>query len=167
MDELVQPTIPRRWRKRPGRRPLRGEKLVRAAQAELERMARLSPKTDRITVVSLATRLGVGRTALYNHRLQDAVVEYAALQRKQFSIDTEQEQQHAVRRSFEERLQELERENQELKRKLDGWIERWKDVERNAHRLGIKAELIFAPTSPPAAHALVFKRGGRRGPRTS
>jgi hypothetical protein len=139
-------------------RPLRGEKLVKAAHAELARMVKLSPKTDRINLLRLARRLKVTRQALYNNSLQGVVLEYAELQRKNFSAEVEA----AVRRRpLEERIQALEKENEELRRKLDGWIERWVTVEYNARLLGKDADKLFEPIQPPQRKALAFATGGK------
>src|SRR6516225_2150810 len=103
-------------------RPLRGETLVNAARAELGRMVNLSPKTDPINILRLAKRLQVTRQALYNNELEAVVSEFAELQRKNFSAEVEAA---VLRRPLEERIRALEKENEDLRRKLDGWIERW------------------------------------------
>jgi hypothetical protein len=137
-------------------RPLRAETLVNAARAELARMGKLSPKTDPINILRLARRLGVTRQALYNNDLQAVVAEYAELQRKNFSAEVEA----AVRRRpLEERIQALKKENEELRRKLDGWIERWVTVEYNARLLGKNADKLFEPIPPPQRKALAVRKG--------
>lgn len=137
-------------------RPLRGETLVNAARAELARMVKLSPKTDPINILRLARRLRVTRQALYNNDLQAVVSEYAELQRKNFSAEVEAA---ARRRPLEERIQVLEKENEELRRKLDGWIERWVTVEYNARLLGKNADKLFEPIPPPQRKALAARKG--------
>jgi hypothetical protein len=139
-------------------RPLRGETLVNAARAELARMVKLSPKTDRINLLRLAQRLKVTRQALYNNDLQAAVTEYAELQRKNFSTEVEAA---VLRRPLEERIHALEKENKDLRGKLDGWIERWVTVEYNARLLGKDADKLFAPIQPPQRKTLAFGKGGR------
>jgi hypothetical protein len=143
---------------RPRARPLRGEKLVTAAHAELARMVKLSPKTDRINLLRLAQRLRVTRQALYNNDLQAVVAEYAELQRKNFSAEVEAA---VLRRPLEERIQALEKENEDLHRKLDGWIERWVTVEYNARLLGKDADKLFQPIQPPQRKTLAFAKGGK------
>lgn len=139
-------------------RLLRGDKLVHAARAELARMLKLSPKTDRINILRLAQRLKVTRQALYNNDLQDVVSEYAELQRKNFSAEVEAA---VLRRPLEERIEALERENDDLHRKLDGWIERWVTVEYNARMLGKDADKLFLPIQPPQRKTLAFAKGGK------
>jgi hypothetical protein len=143
-------------------RPLRGEKLVNAAHAELARMVKLSPKTDRINLLKLAQRLKVTRQALYNNDLQTAVTEYAELQRKNFSTEVEAA---VLRRPLEDRIEALEKENEELRRKLDGWIERWVTIEYNARLLGKDADKLFQPMQPPQRKMLAFARGRKPGGR--
>jgi hypothetical protein len=139
-------------------RPLRGEMLVNAARAELARMVKLSPKTDRINLMRLAQRLKVTRQALYNNNLQAVIAEHAELQRKTFATEVEAA---ALRRPLEERIQALEKENEDLRRKLDGWIERWVTVEYNARLLGRDADKLFAPIQPPQRKTLALKKGGK------
>ena len=145
-------------RAHPRPRPLRGETLVNAARAELARMVKLSPKTDRINLLRLAQRLKVTRQALYNNDLQAAVTEYAELQRKNFSTEVEAA---VLRRPLEERIHALEKENKDLRGKLDGWIERWVTVEYNARLLGKNADKLFEPIPPPQRKTLAFDKGGR------
>ncbi len=140
------------------RRPLRGEMLVNAARAELARMVNLSPKTDPINILRLARRLRVTRQALYNNDLQAVVAEYAELQRKNFSAEVAAA---VLRRPLEQRIEALERANQDLRRKLDGWIERWVTVEYNARLLGKDADKLFEPMQPPQRKALTFRREGK------
>lgn len=134
-------------RVRPKPRPLRGELLIKAARTELGRMTTLSPQSDPVNMLRLAKRLGVTRQALYNNDLGPVVAEYAELQRKNFSTAVAAASQ---RRPLEERIGELEKENKELRLKLDGWIERWVTVEYNARILGTTADKLFAPIPPPA-----------------
>lgn len=143
-------------RQRP--RPLRGALLVKAARAELGRMTNLSPKTDPINMLRLAKRLKVTRQALYNNDLGPVVAEYAELQRKNFSTAVAAA---SLRRPLEERIRELEKENAELRGKLDGWIERWVTVEYNARLLGTTADKLFAPIPPPARKRPA-SRGGKK-----
>jgi oligoribonuclease (3'-5' exoribonuclease) len=141
---------------RQGPRPLRRELLVKAARAELGRMTNLSPKTDPINMLRLATRLKVTRQALYNNNLGPVVAEYAELQRKNFSTAVAAA---SLRRPLEERIRELEKENQELRQKLDGWIERWVTVEYNARLCGNSADKLFEPIQPPQRKTLAFRKG--------
>lgn len=139
-------------------RPLRGETLINAARAELARMVRLSPKTDPINLLRLAQRLKVTRQALYNNDLQSVVAEYAEVQRRNFSADVEAA---VLRHPLEERIQTLEKENENLRRKLDGWIERWVTVEYNARLFGKDADKLFEPIHPPQRKTLAFRTGGK------
>ncbi len=139
-------------------RPLRGETLVNAAHAELARMVKLSPKTDRINILRLAQRLKVTRQALYNNDLQAVITEYAELQRKNFTTEVEAA---VLRRPLEERIQALETENKDLRGKLDGWLERWVTVEYNARLLGKDADKLFEPIQPPQRKTLALTKGGK------
>ena len=141
---------------RQGPRPLRGELLVKAARAELGRMTNLSPQTDPINMLRLAKRLKVTRQALYNNDLGHVVAEYAELQRKNFSTAVAAA---SLRRPLEGRIRELEKENAELRQKLDGWIERWVTVEYNARLFGKNADKLFAPIPPPPRKTLAFRKG--------
>jgi hypothetical protein len=152
----------RNSRQRRRARPLRGEVLVNAARAELARMVKLSPKTDRINLMRLAQRLKVTRQALYNNNLQAVIAEHAELQRKTFATEVEAA---ALRRPLEERIQALEKENEDLRRKLDGWIERWVTVEYNARMLGKDADKLFLPIQPPQRKTLAFAKGRKAGGR--
>ncbi|HLL14269.1 MAG TPA: hypothetical protein VK388_04255 [Pyrinomonadaceae bacterium] len=108
-------------------------------------MTNLSPKTDPINISNLAKRLRVTRQAIYNNGLDKIIAEYVELQRTNFSTSVEAV---ALRRPLEERVANLEEQNADLYRKLDGWIERWVTVEYNAKMLGIDADQLFAPMPP-------------------
>lgn len=136
----------KRRRGRPRGKSLRGERLVKAARMALAHMLTLSPKTDPINIARLAARLQVTRQAIYDNNLKEVVAEHAELQRKNFASAMEAT---VLRRPLEERITTMEKENQELRRQLDGWIERWVTVEYNARMQGIDADLIFAPMPPP------------------
>jgi hypothetical protein len=123
---------------------------------ELARMVKLSPKLDPINVSVVASRLGITRQSLYNNKLKKTIEEHAELQRKNFSVETEAA---ALRQPLEVRIATLEEENQELMRKLDGWIELWATVEYNAKMHGINADLLFAPLKQPLRKTLTFKKG--------
>ncbi len=146
-------------RGRPRKRPLRGEALIRAAQMELARMVNDSPKTNPINMLRLAKRIGVTRKSLYNNGLRDKVLEFAEIQRNKFSTVVGKT---ASRRPLEARIATLEKEKEELRRLLDGWIERWAAVEYNAKLYGIDADLLFAPITPPQRKVLTFKGGRKR-----
>jgi hypothetical protein len=141
-------------RGRPRGKPLRGQKLVKAAHAVLARMVTLSPKTDPINIAQLAARLQITRQAIYDNGLKGAVAEHAELQRKNFATEVEAA---VSRRPLEERIAALEKENEELRRKLDGWIERWASVEYNAKMHGLNADQLFAPMPPPQRNALAMR----------
>jgi hypothetical protein len=144
----------RKRRGRPRGKPLRGEKLVKAAHVVLSRMVTLSPKTDPINIAQLAARLQVTRQAIYDNGLKELVAEHAELQSKNFATEVE-----AVvsRRPLEERIAALEKENEELRQKLDGWIERWASVEYNAKMHGLNADQLFAPIPPPQRNVLAMR----------
>ncbi len=144
----------RKRRGRPRGKLLRGEKLVKAAHTVLSRMVTLSPKTDPINIAQLAARLQVTRQAIYDNGLKEVVAEHAELQRKNFATEVE-----AVisRRPLEERIAALEKENGELRQKLDGWIERWASVEYNAKMHGLNADQLFAPIPPPQRNVLAMR----------
>lgn len=137
-------------------RPLRGENLVKAAQLALAEMVNLSPKTDPINISALAARLQVTRGPIYKNNLEQTVREYAEMQRKNHSIKTEKA---AMRRPLEDRIAELEEENRQMQKKLDGWIEKWAAVEYNAKMHGWDADSLFAPLPPPQRKLLVFHKG--------
>jgi hypothetical protein len=142
--------------KKPSRpRPLRKEKLVKAAETALAEMVNLSPKTDVINISNLAKRIGVTRQAIYDNKLQDKIIKFAELQRKNFSINKEAA---ILRRPLEERIEILQKQNEELEKKLDGWIERWVAVEYNARLYGWNADLLFAPIPLPLRKTLIFKK---------
>ena len=121
-------------------------------------MVNLSPKTDPINILRLAKRLQVTRQALYNNKLEAVVAGFAELQRKNFSTEVEAA---VLRRPLEERIRTLEKENEDLRRKLDGWIERWVAVEYNARLLGKDADKLFEPIQPPQRKTLAFPKGGK------
>lgn len=146
-------------RKRRRGKTLRGQALVKAAQLELARMIRLSPKTDPINIARLAKRLNVTRQAIYNNELEELIKEHAELQQRNFISNVETT---ALRRPLEDRIAELEKENEDLRRKLDGWIERWATVEHNARMHGINSDQIFQPMPPPERKTLTFRRSTRR-----
>jgi len=129
-------------RKKGKRRPLRRETLVRAARETLTLWSGLSPDAYPINISRLAKELGVTRQAIYDNGLSKDVIEYKALQQRNSSIRTEAVMR---RRPLEERISLLEKEVISLRRMLDGWIERWAEVEYNARMLGIDADKIFAP----------------------
>jgi len=143
---------------RPRRRPLRKEKLVRAVMAVLGQMVNLSPKTDPINVSSVAKRVGVTRQAIYDNNLKAAIDEHSELQRANASVVTEAA---ALRRPLEMRLAEQKKENEELQRKLDGWIERWVTVEYNARMGAQHPDDLFAPMPMPSRVTSIFRKGGK------
>jgi hypothetical protein len=119
-------------------------------------MTNLSPQTDPINMLRLAKRLKVTRQALYNNDLGHVVAEYAELQRKNFSTAVAAA---SLRRPLEGRIRELEKENAELRQKLDGRIERWVTVEYNARLFGKNADKLFEPIPPPPRKTLAFRKG--------
>jgi FtsZ-binding cell division protein ZapB len=114
-------------------------------------MSQLSSQTDPINISTVAKRVGVTRQSLYNNDLADVVAEFAALQRKNFS---ETMAAASRRRPLEDRIEALTQENEELKRKLDGWIERWVAIEYNARMLGIDSDALFAALPKPQREVL-------------
>lgn len=137
-------------------RPLRKDTLVKAAQVTLAEMVNFSPKTDPINISTLAIRMGVTRQAIYNNHLAETIAEHAELQRKNFSVQTEAA---AMRRPLEDRVITLQKEKEELQKKLDGWIEKWVSVEYNAKLNGWDADLLFAPMPEPQRKTLIFRKG--------
>lgn len=138
------------------RRPvLRKENLVKAANLALSEMVNLSPETNPINVSTLARKVGVTRQAIYNNSLEEAIAEFAEMQRKNFSIKSEEA---AIRRPLEDRLESLKKENAELQKKLDGWIEKWATIEYNAKMYGWDADKLFAPMPEPQRKTLAFRR---------
>jgi hypothetical protein len=140
---------------RPTKKSLRGERLVTAAKLELAQMVDRSPKTDPINVSTLAARLRVTRKSIYNNNLKTVIHEHAELQRQHFcdGLPTTA----SKRRSLEESIRTLEKENEQLRRKLDGWIERWAAVEYHARINGINADLLFAPIPFPQRNVLPYR----------
>lgn len=141
---------------RPTKKSLRGERLVTAAKLELAQMGDRSPKTDPINVSTLAARLRVTRKSIYNNNLKTVIREHAELQRRHF-CDGLQTATASKRRPLEERIRTLEKENEQLRRKLDGWIERWAAVEYHARINGINADLLFAPIPLPQRNVLPYR----------
>ena len=138
------------------RRPsLRKENLVKAANLALSEMVNLSPETDAINVSTLARRIGVTRQAIYNNLLEETVSEFAEMQRKNFSIKSEEA---AIRRPLEDRLESLKKENAELQKKLDGWIEKWATIQYNAKMHGWDADKLFATMPEPQRETSAFRR---------
>lgn len=128
------------------RRQLRGQKLVLAIKAELGRMVNLSPKTDPISVSSVAKRLMISRQTIYSNELDVVVSEFMELQQEQARMVDETVQR---RRSLEDRLKDLEKENSDLKKKLDSYLERWVAVEYNARMLGVDADILLSTPQKP------------------
>jgi len=153
--ETSSSTVPKKRRRgRPRRRPLRGERLIKAAQIALAEMVNLAPQVYPINVSTLAKRTGVTRQAIYNNELLEEISEHAELQRRMHSVENERT---ALRRSLEERLVLLEAENRDLRDKIDGWIQRWVEVEYNARMHGYNADLLFAPMPLPLRQTLAFR----------
>jgi len=128
------------------RQQLRGQKLVLAIKAELGRMVNLSPKTDPISVSSLAKRLKISRQTIYSNGLDVVVSEFIELQQEQAGMVDEGVHR---RRSLEDRLKRLEEENSDLKKRLDSYLERWVAVEYNARMLGVDADILFSTPQKP------------------
>lgn len=128
------------------RRQLRGEKLIHAIRAELGRMIHLSPETDPISVSSLAKQLKISRQTVYSNDLKPTVDEFAELQRANFNQEVESSQK---RRPLEDRVKSLEQENEDLRKRLDKYLERWVAVEYNARMIGVDADDLFTPAPKP------------------
>ena len=128
------------------KRQLRGDKLKIAIQAELGRMANLSPKTDKISVSSLASRLQISRQSIYSNGFKPLVDEFIELQRSNHNQEIEA---GLKRKPLEERIAILEQQNAELKERLDSYIEKWVAVEYNARMMGIDADDLFIPAPKP------------------
>ncbi len=138
------------------RRPvLRKEKLVQAAKLALSEMINFSPETQPINISTLARKIGVTRQAIYNNSLEEVISEFAEMQRKNFSIKTEDA---AIRRHLDERFEALKKENAELQKKLDGWIEKWATIEYNAKMYGWDADKLFAQMPEPQRRTLSFRK---------
>jgi hypothetical protein len=117
-------------------------------------MVNLAPQAHPINVSTLAKRIGVTRQAIYNNQLLEEISQHADLQRQMHSVENERT---ALRRPLEQRLVLLEAENKELHGKIDGWIQRWVEVEYNARMHGFDADLLFAPMPLPLRKTLAFK----------
>ncbi|SMF20797.1 hypothetical protein [Desulfovibrio gilichinskyi] len=129
-----------------GRRQLRGDKLKAAILAELGRMSNLSPKTDPISISSLADRLKVSRQSIYSNKFKPLVDEFAELQRSNYNQNIEV---GIKRKPLEKRIEDLEKENADLKARLDNYIERWVAIEYNARMMGINADDLFVVAPKP------------------
>jgi hypothetical protein len=149
----------RKHRGRPRTKQLRGNDLVKLINLELAKMVNLSPKTDPINMLQLAKRIGVTRQALYKHKLQQVVKEYAELQRKNFSISLIKANS---RRPLEERIEVLEKELSELRILYDKLLERWVTVTENAMRNGIDPDLLFVPLEPPQRNRLIHSARNKK-----
>lgn len=143
------------------RRPLRKEKLVKAVRLEMERLVNLSPKNreNRINVSNLARRLKISRTSIYDNGLGQEVEDFAALQLSNDKVNTEAA---VLRRPLEERIKSLEKTIEELWEKLDGWIQRWAEVEYNAKLYGYDPDRLFAPIPPPIRKTIGSGRGRKK-----
>jgi len=118
-------------------------------------MVTLTPQSHPINVSTLAKRIGVTRQAIYNNQLLEEIRKHADLQRQMHSVENERS---SLRRPLEQRLVLLEAENKELRGKIDGWIQRWVEVEYNARMHGLDADLLFAPMPLPLRKTLAFKK---------
>jgi len=147
-------TARHRRKKKSKPRPLRGQGLVDAAKLELAHMVNLDPKICPINMSTLAERLEVSRQALYDNGLSDEVRKHAELQRQNSSSRNEAV---VLRRPLEERIAELQNQNLDLEKKLDGWIEFRARVEYNAKVLGVDADKILAEIPPPLRAEARFK----------
>jgi hypothetical protein len=136
-------------------RPLRTGGLINAAEAALAEMVDLPPETETINVTTLAKRIGVSRQAIYDNLLQEKVAGYAKLQREKFSAKTKS---GGIRRSDQERIAILEKENKFLQEKIDGWIERWAMIEYNATLHGWDPDLLIMPLEKPLRKTLIFRK---------
>lgn len=134
---------------------LRKEKLRNAAIITLAEMVNLPPSTNPINVTSLARELGVTRQAIYNNNLKVQVNEHADLQRKNFNAVSEKA---IIRRPLEDRIEILQKENEEMQKKLDVFVERWATIEHNARQYGWDTDLLFSPMPLPMRKTLVFRK---------
>ena len=128
------------------RKQLRGQKLIHAIKAELGRMVNLSPRIAPISVSALAQRLEISRQTIYSNDLHVMIYEFAELQKTQVGEQNEVAQK---RRWLEARIDALEKENDELKMRLESYLERWAAVEHNARMFGVDADDLFLTPSKP------------------
>lgn len=134
---------------------MRTDALIDAAEAALAEMVNIPPKTEAINVSTLAKRIGVTRQSIYGNKLQEKVADYAKLQREKFCAKNKS---GGVRRSDQERIASLEKENKLLQEKLDGWIERWAMIEYNAGIHGWDPDALIMPLPKPLRKTLPFKK---------
>lgn len=139
-------------RRRPKRlRPrhvLRGPRLIQTALRELEDLTSWQAEGQRLTWQALAARLGVSRQAVATKpELQEAY--RRAQERLRNPPPNASDPVVATRRSYEQRIAQLEAELARLREERDGWIQRWMQVEHNCRLHGVDPDQIFAPVPAP------------------
>lgn len=128
------------------RRPLRGEKLVEAALDLLADWANKSPNVQKITVAALAAALKVTRQPIYNNGLAEKVEEARKLQARNVVEKSGIPSRGKAPRDV---MAAKDRQIADMRRQLDGWIQRWATIEHNARMYGIDLDKILTPLSPP------------------
>ena len=135
-------------KKKPKKRPLRGQALVDAALRHLSDVASWAAPNEPLTWDALAKRVGVSRQAVATKSVITAAFSEAKEKIRGFSADYfSPEKVH--RRDVDERIQEMEKTIKDLTRERDGWIERWVQVEANARANSLNADLLFQPVPKP------------------
>lgn len=137
--------IPLKTRRRS--KPLRGKRLEAAALRELADPLAWD-ENNPLTWKSLAGKLGVSRQALAT---KPAIVE--AFSKAKIGLGEYiglADGRRAIRRTLEQRVDELERQLSEKQRELDRWVEKWVTVEHNCRTYGYDADKIFEPLSKPS-----------------
>jgi hypothetical protein len=127
---------------------LRGKALVDTALRELSDTASWAPPHAPLTWERLAARLGVSRQAVATKsQIKDAFARSKA-ELSRWSVEYFKPAE-VVKRTLEDKVAALELEVKQLKSERDGWIEKWVQVEVNARRHGIDADLLFQPLAKP------------------
>lgn len=130
------------------RRPLRGQPLVDSALRHLSDVASWASPNEPLTWDALAKRVGVSRQAVATKPAITAAFCEAKENIRKFSGDYfSPEKIH--RRNVAEQIDELKQTIADLTRERDGWIERWVQVEANARKHAIDADILFQPVVKP------------------
>ncbi len=122
--------------------------LLEAALREVDDFASWT-RDGGFTWNKLAARLGVSRQALEAKNKGELGPAVERLRADLKKTDGGQNSTKLVRRTFDQRIQHLEAEREELRTQLDRWIEKWVTVEENCVTLNISPDQILAPLAKP------------------
>lgn len=128
------------------RKSLRGKRLLEAALREIADFASWT-RGEKFTWANLAVRLGVSRQTLESKAELTAAVERLRIDLRR--TDGGQNSAKVVRRTLDQRIQNLEAENKALQAQLDSWVEKWVTVEHNCRLHNIDPDEILTPLAKP------------------